>query len=118
MIVQTPSITTSLGAEGMHQEEPWSGVITDNITEFIEAAVKIYNNEAAWTKAQENGTALLHARYDSKVLGTQLITKIREMEENLEQHRLNNFTGAMLKHHTMMSTKYMSQWITAKNKNI
>ena len=118
MIVQTPSITTSLGAEGMHQEEPWSGVVTDDITEFVEAAVKLYNDEEAWIKAQENGTALLHARYDSEVLGSGLIKKINEVEENLEQHRLNNFTGSMLKHHTMMSTKYMSQWIAEKNKNI
>jgi hypothetical protein len=51
------------------------------------------------------------------VLGAQLINKISKVEENLEQHRLNNFTGAMLKHHTMTSTKYMSQWIAAKNKN-
>ncbi len=116
MIMQTPSITTSLGSEGMHQKEPWGGVITDDMTEFIEAAVTLYNDEEAWCKAQENATALLHTLYDSKVLGRELITKITEIEENLEQHRLNNFTGSMLKHHTMMSTKYMSQWIEAKNK--
>jgi len=116
MIVQTPSITTSLGAEGMHQEESWGGVVTDDITEFVEAAVKLYNDEEAWTKAQEKATSLLKARYDSEVLGMGLITKIQDVEENLEQHRLNNFTGSMLKYHTMMSTKYMSQWIEAKNK--
>ena len=117
MIVQTPSITTSLGSEGMHQEEPWPGLATDDITEFVEAAVKLYTNEDACLDAQKKATALLKAQYDSEVLGAGLIAKIREVEENLEQHRLNNFTGAMLKHHTMMSTKYMSQWIEAKNKN-
>jgi len=118
MIMQTPSITTSLGSEGMHDQEPWPGFIADDMTEFVEAAVKLYNDEEEWLNAQQNGTALLHARYDSEVLGAKLITKITEVEENLDQHRLNNFTGAMLKHHTMMSTKYMSQWITAKNKNV
>ena len=118
MIVQTPSITTSLGAEGMHDQEPWGGVVTDDMTEFVEAALRLYNDEETWTKAQENGTTLLHARYDSKVLGDGLIAKITKVEGNLDQHRLNNFTGSMLKHHTMMSTKYMSQWIEAKNKNI
>lgn len=118
MIMQTPSITTSLGSEGMHQEEPWPGIITNDMTEFVEAAVKLYNDEDAWLDAQKKATALLKARYDSEVLGTQFIRKINEVEENLEQHRLNNFTGAMLKHHTMMSTKYMSQWIAEKNKNI
>ena len=52
------------------------------------------------------------------MLGVQLRTKATEIEKDLAQHRLNNFTGAMLKHHSMMSTKYMSQWIAAKNTNI
>ena len=117
MMMQTPSITSSLGSEGMHQDEPWGGAIADDIDEFVKAAVELYNDEKAWVKAQENATALLHARYDSKVLGEGFIDKITKVEENLEQHRLNNFTGAMLKHHSMMSTKYMSQWIEAKNKN-
>jgi glycosyltransferase involved in cell wall biosynthesis len=118
MIVQTPSMTTSLGAEGMHDEEPWPGSIADDINAFIDEAVELYTNEEAWTSAQKNTHTLLHARYDSKVLGAGFINKINEVEENLEQHRLNNFTGSMLKHHTMMSTKYMSQWIAEKNKNI
>jgi len=116
MIVQTPSITTSLGAEGMHDEDPWPGRVADDINEFVEEAVELYTNEEAWTSAQRNAHTLLHARYDSKVLGAGLINKINKVSDNLDQHRLNNFTGSMLKHHTMMSTKYMSQWIEAKNK--
>ncbi|MEN8726738.1 MAG: glycosyltransferase [Sulfurovum sp.] len=115
MIMQTPSITTSIGSEGMHDQEPWPGVVTDDITEFVEAAVKLYNDEEAWLTAQKNALSLLHERYDSHKLGPKLISKITEIEENLVLHRLNNFTGAMLKHHSMTSTKYMSQWIAAKN---
>jgi glycosyltransferase involved in cell wall biosynthesis len=115
MIMQTPSITTSIGSEGMHDQEPWPGVITDDMTEFVEAAVRLYNNEEEWLAAQQNAVSLLAARYNSHLLGPQLISKITETEKNLVQHRLNNFTGAMLKHHSMTSTKYMSQWIAAKN---
>ncbi|MBT8349233.1 MAG: glycosyltransferase family 4 protein [Sulfurovum sp.] len=115
MIMQTPSITTSIGSEGMSDQEPWPGVMTDGITEFVEAAVTLYNDEKAWLTAQSNTLPLLHARYDSYTLGPKLINKITETEKNLTQHRLKNFTGAMLKHHTMTSTKYMSQWIAAKN---
>jgi len=118
MIVQTPSITTSLGAEGMNDEESWPGSVADDINEFVDEAVELYTNEEAWRSAQRNAHTLLHARYDSKVLGAGFINKINEVSDNLNQHRLNNFTGSMLKHHTMMSTKYMSQWIAAKNKNI
>jgi len=119
MIAQTPSITTTLGSEGMYdaKHQPWPGVITDDITKFVEAAVNLYSNEPTWTDAQQHSTPLLKARYDSETLGAKLINKITEVEKNVEQHRLNNFTGAMLKHHSMMSTKYMSQWISVKNKN-
>jgi glycosyltransferase involved in cell wall biosynthesis len=129
MIAQTPSITTSVGSEGMHQQEPWPGVVvdvvadvvtgkgTDDFGEFVEAAVKLYNDEQGWVSAQQNGIALLNARYDGHLLGAQLIAKITDVDEGLVQHRLNNFTGGMLKHHSMMSTKYMSQWIAAKNSN-
>lgn len=115
MIMKTPSIATSLGSEGMHQQEPWPGVIADDINEFVDAAVNLYNDEQAWLDAQQNAVPLLKTRYDSRVLGDALIAKITEIEKNLTQHRLTNFTGAMLKHHSMMSTKYMSQWIAAKN---
>ncbi len=116
MIMQTPSVTSTLGSEGMHNNEPWGGSVADNLDAFVDAAVKLYSDEEAWIAAQKDGTALLHAQYDSKMLGDVLIEKVLEVEEILEQHRLKNFTGAMLKHHSMMSTKYMSQWIAEKNK--
>jgi glycosyltransferase involved in cell wall biosynthesis len=115
MMMQTPSITTSIGSEGMHQQEAWPGVIADGVDDFVAAAVSLYANEQAWLGAQQNSTDLIKARYDSTLLATQLITKITEIEQDLTQHRLRNFTGAMLKHHSMASTKYMSQWIAAKN---
>lgn len=119
MIAQTPSITTTLGGEGMYDKihESWPGVVTDDINSFAEAAVYLYNNEPAWIAVQKNSRPLLEARYNSQNLGAELINKIIEVEGKLQQHRLNNFTGSMLKHHSMMSTKYMSQWITAKNNN-
>jgi O-antigen biosynthesis protein len=50
------------------------------------------------------------------VFSQAFIKKIVKIKENLTQHRSDNFTGAMLKHHTMTSTKYLSQWIMEKNK--
>lgn len=118
MIMQTPSITTTVGSEGMLDQESWPGVITDDNAGFVEATVKLYNDKQAWENAQKNGNALLKSRYDGRLLGDQLISRIMVIKENLEKHRLNNFTGAMLKHHSMMSTKYMSQWIAEKNKRL
>jgi glycosyltransferase involved in cell wall biosynthesis len=116
MLMQTPSITTSIGSEGMHADEPWGGTIADDVEAFVKAAVTLYSDEDVWLEAQKNATNILYAHYDAHTLGTNLIAKIHSIESNLTQHRLNNFTGAMLKHHSMMSTKYMSQWIAEKNK--
>ncbi len=44
-----------------------------------------------------------------------LITRIEALLPRLAEHRLQNFTGAMLQHHQHKSTQYMSQWIEAKN---
>ena len=116
IIMQTPSVTTSVGSEGMRQDEPWAGIIKDDWQEFADAAVNLYNDQQAWTKAQQHGTSLLKSYYDAKQLSEKLITRIKNIEDNLSEHRSNNFTGSMLKHHSMASTKYMSQWIALKNK--
>lgn len=117
MIMQTPSVTTSLGSEGMYQNEDWPGIVADDVSAFINSAVKLYNDEPVWANAQLNCNTLLKSHYDSVLLGKKLIIKIKAIECDLTQHRLTNFTGAMLKHHSMMSTKYMSQWIAEKKSN-
>lgn len=117
MIMQTPSITTSIGSEGMYDKEQWPGVITDDISEFVKNAVELYKDENKWKEKQKNCSILLESKYNSETLGKKLISKIEEVNQNIQEHRLNNFTGSMLRHHSMASTKYMSQWISAKNVN-
>jgi len=117
MIMQTPSITTSIGSEGMYSDEEWPGIISDDMQEFIKNAIALYTNESKWKDKQKNCSILLNSKYDSEVLSKNLMSKILEVNEKLIEHRLNNFMGSMLRHHSMTSTKYMSQWITAKNMN-
>jgi O-antigen biosynthesis protein len=117
MMTQTPSVTTSIGAEGMQANSmPWPGAIADDIDDFVDAAVKLYSDKLTWEQAQQDADYHLQHQFNSEALAAKLIAKISELQQNLAQHRLNNFMGAMLKHHTMTSTKYMSQWIMEKNK--
>jgi len=116
MIVGTPNITTDIGAEGMYDNEQWPGAISNDIKDFVDQAVHLYQDEQSWNKAQQAATPLLKNRYDGETLGKQLIEKLTYTMSELSTHRLDNFTGAMLKHHTMASTKYMAQWIEAKNR--
>lgn len=117
MVVQTPSVTTSIGAEGMTvPDAPWPGTVADDIESFAGAAVKLYQDKAAWESAKSHALTHLQQQFDAVVLSRQLVEKIAKVQEHLTQHRINNFTGAMLKHHTMASTKYLSRWIVEKNK--
>ena len=112
----TPSVTTSIGSESMHGELPWNGFITNDITDFADRAVQLYQDKTIWSKAQQNGMAIINQRYSKGFFEIDFRTKIEILQYNLEQHRLNNFMGALLQHHTLKSTKYMSRWIEEKNK--
>jgi len=116
MFCGTPSMTTAIGAEGMHGEHPWGGAVTDLVEEYVKQAVQCYQDEVTWQQASE------HGRYNARYLFTQaehyqtLKQTIQAIEADLKTHRDNNFVGAMLNHHSHRSTQFMSQWITAKNK--
>ena len=116
MIMQTPSVTTSIGSEGMHNDLPWPGIIENDPQNFADAAVALYQDQLQFISAQKNAHSLLSVNYDKAQLAAALIDKITVITANLAKHREANFTGQMLKHHTMRSTQYMAQWIEAKNK--
>ncbi|UPR54882.1 glycosyltransferase family 4 protein [Vibrio cyclitrophicus] len=118
MKLQTPNVTSEIGSEGMlpQGELQWPGAVADDIDEFVEQAVALYKDEETWLKAQSQCHSILEAHYEQNQLGDKLIERLIALESELESHRLDNFFGSMLKHHSMASTKYMSQWIAEKNK--
>ncbi len=108
----TPSVTTSLGAEGL--EDSFGGFIEDNPQNIAQRAIELYNSEDIWKSKQGNGFELIK-QFDKMYLQKELLNTILQKINNLNQNRLNNFTGAMLQHQTLLSTKYMSKWIEGKN---
>ncbi len=111
----TASVTTTTGAEAMHGDLPWNGTVENDCKAFAAAAVELYSHQASWQQAQQQGYAIINQHYDKTRLGSELLERLSQLESNLETHRQNNFTGAMLRHHSMKSTQYMAQWIEAKN---
>ena len=79
-------------------------------------SVEIYNKEQDWQDAQQNGVQIINSCYNKEKYGKILMDRILDIESNIEAHRLKNFTGAMLMHHTLQSTKYLSKWISEKNR--
>lgn len=112
----TPSVTTAIGAEAMHQNLPWNGFVSDTIEDFVDNAVNLYNDEQLWLKSQQNGVQIINTCYPKQSSGKALLLKIENLINSLAQHRENNFVGSVLMHHFMQSTKYMSKWIEEKNK--
>lgn len=112
----TPSVTTKIGAEGMCAAMEWNGTIALNETDFVKAAVRLYNDETKWLQAQKNGYKLINALYEKTRLEKRLSVRINAISADLNAHREQNFIGSLLQHQTMASTKFMSKWIQAKNK--
>ncbi len=112
----TPSVTTTIGSEAMHDELPWNGFIIDTAKEFAIKSIELYTNEKYWNKAQQNGIDIINACYSKETFGTKLLELIENLQASIEEHRLNNFTGGMLMQHKLKSTKYMSKWIEEKKK--
>jgi glycosyltransferase involved in cell wall biosynthesis len=116
MLCGTPSVTTSIGGESMFGDLPWNGFIVDEPSVFVDRAVQLYQDEIIWLKAQHNGIEIINKRYLKKIFEDNFSKEVEMLQSDLQKHRLTNFMGAMLQHHTLNSTKYMSRWIEAKNK--
>ena len=113
----TPFITTSIGAEGIINEGDNYEFVTDSVDNMVSHVIKLYQDETLWKKQQQLGFNLLSTKFNKKIYLQKFLNKLENALSNKETNRLQNFTGAMLNFHTMQSTKYMSRWIEAKNKN-
>lgn len=112
----TPSVTTNIGAEAMHHKLAWNGFIADDPIEFALKSVELYTDEKLWKNAQQSGIEIINSCFSKEKYEKKLLKKIKAIQKKLVKHRLKNFLGAILLHHTLKSTKYMSKWIEEKNK--
>lgn len=112
----TPSITTTVGAEGMCGDLPWCGEIANTPQEIARQSVKLYTMPKRWETGQKNGFNLINQRFQRRVYAANFFKRIKKLENDLNLHRQQNFVGQILMHHSTQSTKYMSLWIECKNK--
>lgn len=112
----TPSVTTTLGAEGMHGILDWNGYIENDHSAFVEAAVRLYTKKEAWQTAQDQAKTLVNTLYNKTSLENILANSIAQLQQHITTHRKQNFIGALLQHQTMSATKFMSKWIEEKSR--
>lgn len=112
----TPSVTSTIGSEGMHANLPWNGCVTNDIAEFVRSAIQLYTDDTVWKKSQNNGVDIINQLYNRDQLSLLFQSRISSVNTTLKQHRARNFIGSLLQYKTLRSTKYMSKWIEEKNK--
>jgi glycosyltransferase involved in cell wall biosynthesis len=111
-----PSVTTEMGAEGMHGNLEWNGAIATHESDFINHAIQLYTEENQWKTALKKGYKIIEKRFKTSLFAADFINKVDYLQENLNTHRNQNFLGQIVQHQSLQSTKYMSKWIEAKNK--
>lgn len=115
MYYGTPSITSSIGIEGMASESNWNGYVEDQAKDFASKAVLLYQDKILWKKAQNKGFGILNKNFDKNSFGPEFMDRLQSVRNELKKHRTSNFIGSMLLHHQHQSTKYLSKWIEVKN---
>jgi glycosyltransferase involved in cell wall biosynthesis len=117
MIHGLPSVTTSIGAEGLNGNLNWPGFIEDDFQTFATKAVELYEDVNLWQKSQKNGFEILKQRFLASQYEQSLLNSIILKMNNLHKFRTENVLGSMLNYHLLKSTKYLSKWIAEKKLN-
>ena len=112
----TPSVTTSIGSEGLEGMIPWPGMIADSEDDFASAAVLLYTDPRKWNEAQDRGYKKLSREIPGPEAGQKFIDHVEGLLDHLETHRKSNFIGQLLQHHQHDSTRFLSKYIEEKNR--
>lgn len=116
MIAGTPSVTTPIGAESIAGELDWNGFVESDPKLFAQKSIKLYQDKTCWENRQEKGISIIQNRFLKVHFESDFKLLLQELVRSIQPHRNRNFTGQMLLHHRLKSTKYMSLWISEKNK--
>ncbi len=109
----TPSVTTTIAAEGTHLHT-MSDLIGTDSNDFAKKAINLYQDADLWQRSKEEGYNTLQKFFGKKENERRLINTLQNLKNDLMAHRNQNIVGSMLLHHSMASTKYLSKWITLK----
>jgi hypothetical protein len=112
----TPVVATQVAAEGMNDNLPWGGEISNSPELFAHHAVTLYTQQNIWQLAQERGFELIRKLYTSDPHSKDLMNHLLAIKIDIHSIRKNNLIGAILNHDLHRSTKYFSKWIEEKNK--
>ena len=114
----TPSVTTWIGAEGIAPANDWPGFVAHSPETIAQAAAQLYSEADIWHKAQTRGFLCLQNGFRPDLFEATFLAHLNWLTQHRVSHREANFMGAILQHHTLASTEYMSRWIEAKSTHV
>lgn len=112
----TPSVMSTIAAEGMFGSLQPNGFIENDSNLYIEKCIDLYSTESVWNDFQNKGFRVLELRFNKEELYLKLIDRIKLLTTTINSHRSSNFIGQLLAYHQFQSTKYMSRWIEEKKR--
>lgn len=111
----TPSVTTSIGAEGM-TNGTWGGFIEDDPEAFAQKAALLYADPVTWEDAQKVGFQIIHERF-TKAQFTSRLRDCLDGVSDLNTHRNKSLVSLILQRESHQAARYLSIWIEEKKRN-
>ena len=123
-----PVVTTPVGSEGFllgtgepedEEEEEltttsFGGTISWSIDDFVHAALELAFERSSYVDAVRRGQAILHRTQDKGMNWAKVEGALMTTEKELSGRRKQDYTRALLWHHSARSTEYFSRWIELK----
>jgi hypothetical protein len=85
--------------------------------EFAQMAVALYQDKVQWQTLKSEGYELIDQSFERSVYEIKFLECLTQISNSLAEHRGKNFIGLLLQEQQFQASKYMSLWITEKNKN-
>jgi hypothetical protein len=95
----------------------WPGKVANESLEFAQKAVSLYHDEFNWQILKSEGYKFIDQFFERSIHEIKYLDSLSKTLNNLADHRVKNFMGSLLKEQQFQASKYMSLWITEKNKN-
>lgn len=114
-VAETPIVTTGIGAEGLGSEDLFPGVICEHPEDLAKACHLLCSDQNLWQEAQTKAPPFLKTLFEAERLKVEFRQALETKLKQLKKDRLENLTGALLRHHSHQSTKHLSNWISLKN---
>ncbi|MFT5965403.1 MAG: hypothetical protein ACI8V9_000427, partial [Flavobacteriaceae bacterium] len=90
---------------------------TQEASAFAQKAIQLYQDKNLWEEKRQLGYTYINDFFSKELHRNTFLETIKILLATLENHRTQNFIGNMLSQQAFQASKFLSLWITEKNKN-